>query len=98
MRVWRQNLEYGRPAGMLLGRVALQVPRPEHLLWAERTRPLHVRLARVEGGEQLVAEAPGGLAARAHQQPQAGLNVETARQWSHRKSIAAPLRRPFISN
>jgi hypothetical protein len=74
--VRRQNLEHGRPPRMLLGRVALQVPAPEHLLRARRTRPLQVGLARIIGGQQLAAEAPGGLAARAHQQPQAGLDVE----------------------
>jgi hypothetical protein len=44
------DLECRRPPRTLLGRVALQVPRPEHLLWAQRTRPLQVGLARIVGG------------------------------------------------
>jgi hypothetical protein len=40
-------------------------------------RPLQVGLARIIGGQQRrTAVAAGGLAARAHQQPQASLDVE----------------------
>jgi hypothetical protein len=62
---------------MLLGRVALQVPRPEHLIRAQRTRPLQVRLARVIGGQQrLGAVAASSLAVQTHLQPQARLHLE----------------------
>jgi hypothetical protein len=76
MRIRRQNLKLGRPPGMLLGRVALQVPRPEHLLRAQRTRPLQVRLAWIMGGEQLAAVAAGGLAALAHPEFEAAADLQ----------------------
>jgi hypothetical protein len=77
---------------MRLGSVALQVPRPEHLMRAERTAPLQIGLARVMAGKDLraSADAPGSLAVATHQELEAAFALQERARYGPAEGALRP--------